>query len=356
MPLPLERIDMEAVRSRFDAFWKREVPGRPLVAITCPAGDPTPRDFPVPDTLEDRWTDVEYQCDVACHRAENTVFLGEAFPMFLPNIGPDSFTAYLGGDLRFLDDATSWVEPFVEDLAEFTPCFDPTNGWWRYMCGLVDALCERAPGRFLVGVPDLHGGGDALAAMRHPDRLALDLFDKPDEIKRVMPLLTDIYRQVFDDYSTRIGRVQSGSTTWLPALSRGRYTALQNDFSGLISPAMFDEFFLDEVRQLALHMDNSLYHLDGPSALGNLPLLLGIDELDGIQWVPGAGARPMSEWTDVCRTVLTAGKCLNIQAPAPEVPFLLANLPHEGLFICTWCGSESEGRRLLALVEDDFGR
>jgi hypothetical protein len=354
MPLPLDRIDLDGIKSRFDAFWNREVPGRPLVAINCPPAVYTPREFSVPDSLEARWTDIEYQCNLACWRAENSVCLGEAFPMFMPNVGPDSFTAFLGARLRFLDDATSWVEPCVQDLADYTPHFDPANKWWVHMCDLIDAVCELAPGRFLVGIPDLHGGGDALAALRHPDKLALDLFDRPDDIKRIMPVLTDIYRRVLDGYHARISRVQDCSTTWLTACSRGRYTALQNDFSGLISPAMFGEFFLEEIRVLAAELGNSLYHLDGPSALGNLPLLLKVDALDGIQWVPGAGAKPMSEWVDVCRQVLEGGKCLNIQAPAAEVPFLLSSLPHEGLFLCTWCGSEAEGRRLLETVEREF--
>ena len=339
------------VRQRFDAFWRREGPGEPLVAITCPRDGAPPRDFTVPDTVEGRWTDIEYQCRRALWMVRSTVYLGDAFPMFMPNIGPDSFTAYLGGELEFLDDATSWVRPFVDDLAGYTPVFDRSNRWWRFMCDLIDAVCEVSQERFLIGIPDLHGGGDALAAMRHPDRLALDLYDRPDEVHRIMRDLTGIYRDVYDDYYTRLARVQDGSTTWITAYSRGRYTALQNDFSGLISPPMFVEFFLPEIVELADYLDNSLYHLDGPGALGNLPHLLAIDELDGIQWVPGSGSKPMSEWLDVCRAVLDAGKCLQVTAEPREVEFLLAQLPHTGLFITTRCATEARGRRLLEAVK-----
>jgi hypothetical protein len=248
------------------------------------------------------------------------------------------------------------VQPCVEDLAAYRPTFDRANPWWRCMCELIEAVCAVAEGRFLVGVPDLHGGGDALAALRHPDRLALDLYDSPAEVRRIMPALTAIYRDVFGEYVRRIGRVQDGCTTWLRAYSRGTYTALQNDFSGLISPGMFVDFFLPEVRELSAALDNSLYHLDGPIALGNLPHLLEIAELDGIQWVPGAGSGPMSRWIDVCRQILEAGKCLHIACGAGEVDALLHALPHEGLFIGTGCAGEAEGRALLTHVEDEFGR
>ncbi len=356
MPSPLEQIDFERRKERFDAFWRREVPDRPLVAITCPRDHQSPRDFPVPGTPEARWTDVGYQCNLARWRTQNTCYLGDSIPYYLPNLGPDSFSAFLGAELRFIDDATSWVKPCVDDLRGFTPRFDRANRWWRLMCELIETLGPVGEGRFLVGVPDLHGGGDALAALRHPDRLAMDLYDKPDAVKRVMRELTRIYREIVDEYCGRIGKFQDGHITWLHAYSRGRYAALQNDFSGLISPDMFAEFFLDDLRELAGYLDNSLYHLDGPIAIGNLPYLLEVAELDGIQWTPGAGARPMSEWTDLCRQVLEAGKCLYIGCRPRELMGILEKLPHEGLFVTTWAEDESRGHQLMRQVQRRFGR
>jgi len=351
MQHPLERVDLPKIQERFDAYWNREMAGRPLISITCPRKDARPRDFPIPDSVESRWTDIEYQCKRAVWQAQNTAFLGEAVPTFMPNVGPDSFAAYLGGNLRFLDEKTSWVEPFVSDLAGYTPTLNRAGKWWRYMMELIDALCEVAEGNFLIEIPDLHGGGDALAAARHPDNLARDLYDGPDDVRRIMPILTDIYKDIFDEYAARIGRVQEATTTWIRALSRGRYTALQNDFSGLVSPAMFADFFLPDIRAVASYLDNSLYHLDGPSALGNLPYLLELDELDGVQWVPGAGRDRMMQWLGVCRRVLEAGKCLQIHVAADEVEYVLSELHHEGLFIATSAASEAEGRALLERIE-----
>ena len=348
---PLERIDLARIQQRFDAWWSGQMDDRPPIAIFCPRDGAKKPDFPVPDTVEKRWTDIEYQCRRAVWQAQNTTYLGDAFPTFMPNIGPDSFATFLGGELQFLDDSTSWVKPFVKDLAGWTPTFDRNGKWWRFMTQLVDAVCEAAPGNFFVSIPDMHGGGDALAAARHPDKLALDLYDKPGEVRRLMPILTQVYKDVFDDYATRIAKVQDGTTTWIPALSRGRYTALQNDFSGLVSPAMFVEFFREDIRELAAYLDNSLYHLDGPSSLGNLPHLLDMEELDGIQWVPGAGRERMAQWLGVCRQVLEAGKRLQIGVHADEVAEVLSELRHEGLFITTWTGSEAQGRALLAAVE-----
>jgi len=339
------------IQKRFDAFWRREVLDRPVVQIAAPRKEQKQPDFAVPDTTLGRWLDIEYQVKAHELAVENTLYLGDAFPSYYPNLGPDSFTAFLGAELRFVDDLTSWVVPFVDDLSEWEPSLDPRNRWWRLMLEMMDATCQAGRGRYLVGIPDLHGGGDALAAARHPDRLALDLYDKPGEVKRLMRRMTQIYIEVYDAYLARTSRVQKGSTTWLPVYSRGRYNALQNDFSGLSSPAMFREFFLEDIVRLAEYLDNSIYHLDGPIALGNLDDLLSIEALDGIQWVPGAGAKPMSEWVKVCRRVLEAGKCLHITCAPAEVELLLSQLPHGGLCIRTGCSSEEEARTLLRKVQ-----
>ncbi len=347
----LEDVDLETIKQRFDAFWERQVLDRPLIHITAPKGKQKKSDFQAPASMEERWTNTDYILHKAEMRLENTCFLGEAIPHYVPNLGPDSFTAFLGAEPKFNSEETSWAEPFLSSLAGYEPVLREDNKWWRTMNRILDAVCEAADGRFLVGVPDLHYGGDSLVATVGAQNLSRCLFAEPAEAKRLIKKLTEICLTVFERYYEKISRVQRGSITWLPAYSRGRYFALQDDFSGLVSPKMFKEFFLGQQETLASHLDNSLYHLDGPSALGNLDTLLETDSIDGIQWVPGAGAKPMKEWIDVCCKVLDAGKCLVIGCEPQEVTYLLDRLKHGGLMLCTGCGTEKEAKDLLRKVE-----
>ncbi len=348
----LEEVDSEAIEERFDAFWDREILDRPLICITAPRKNQRKLEFPVPKCLEDRWTNVEYVLKKMELYLENTGFLGDAIPWYWPNLGPNHFTACIGGDLVFRDESTSWVEPFIEDLSEFDPELDEKSKWWRIMDDLLDAMCELAEGNFLVGIPDLHYGGDSLSAALGPQDLVRCFFQEPDRVKRLIKTLTDLCIEMFDSYYGKISRVQEGSITWIPAYSRGRYFALQDDFSGFLSPDMFREFIVEqEVERISRYLDNSIFHLDGPLALGNLDILLDVDSLDGIQWVPGAGAEPMSRWVEVCSTILDAGKCLQISCEPHEVGFLLSRLKHEGLLLATHCNSEREARSLLKMVE-----
>ncbi|MFB0562501.1 MAG: hypothetical protein ACETWM_14945 [Candidatus Lokiarchaeia archaeon] len=347
----LDEVDFETIKQRFDAFWEREIHDRPMIYITAPVDEPNLWDFSVPESMEEKWTSIEYVLYKIELTFENTLYLGDAIPYYMPNIGPDSFTAFLGANLVFKDEGTTWAEPFLDDLSSYDPVLNEDNKWWRFMVDLIDAICEVSEGNFLVGVPDLHYGGDSLVATISAQNLMKSLFKEPEEVKRLIKKLTDICTNVFETYYKKISSVQEGSITWIPAYSRGKYFALQDDFSGLVSPKMFKEFFLEQQEKLSKQLDNSIFHLDGPMALGNLDLLLKVESLDGIQWVPGAVSKPMSEWIDVCNKVLEADKCLQIHCEPHEVEFLLSKLKHEGLLLSTYCKSKKEAQSILKLVE-----
>ncbi|MBS7267265.1 MAG: hypothetical protein KIH10_00305 [Candidatus Freyarchaeota archaeon] len=347
----LDEVDFETIKQRFDAFWDREILDRPMIYLTAPKDTPNFWDFPAPQSVEEKWTNIDYVLYKVELGFENTLYMGDAIPYYMPNIGPDSFTAFLGGKLVFMDEGTSWAEPFLEDLSGYEPVLREDNEWWRFMCELIDRICEVAEGNFLVGIPDLHYGGDSLVATIGAQKLVKSLFTEPEVVRRLVEKLADICLTVFNTYYEKISRVQKGSITWIPAYSRGKYFALQDDFSGLVSPKMFREFFLKQQEKISKQLNNSIYHLDGPMALGNLDSLLEIDSLDGIQWVPGAGSKPMSEWLDVCTRIQDAGKCLQIDCEPHEVELLLSKLKHGGLLLCTFCMSRKEAQNVLKIVE-----
>lgn len=347
----LSEVNFEDIVQRFEAFWRREPINKPIMYVTAPREKHVKIDFPKVEGIEERWTNIDYILKKIEYHLENTAFLGDAIPWYLPNLGPNSFTAFLGANLRFLSEETSWAEPFVDEVSNYHPNLREDNKWWRTMNTLLDAICETAEGNFLVGVPDIHYGGDSLAAALGARSLIRSLYTKPDEVKRLIRELTNICLRVFNEYYRKISRVQRGSITWIPAYSKGRYFALQDDFSGLVSPKMFEEFFLEEQITLARSLDNSIFHLDGQIALGNLDHLLRVECLDGIQWVPGAGSKPMREWIDVCRKVLSSGKCLVISCSPNEVETMLSRLIFRGLMLCVHCRSEKEAKSVLKIAE-----
>ncbi len=108
---------------------------------------------------------------------------------------------------------------------------------------------------------------------------------------------------------------------------------VQCDFAALISPRRMEEFCLPDIRALCRRLDTSILHLDGHDAVRHLDALLGIPELDAIQWVPGAGKPPAVGWLPMLKRVQQAGKSLHIYAAAVDVPRILEELSPSGLMI-----------------------
>ena len=46
---------------------------------------------------------------------------------------------------------------------------------------------------------------------------------------------------------------------------------------------------MPSLQQQCQKLDYTLYHLDGPDAIKHLDALMEIEELDALQWTPGAG-------------------------------------------------------------------
>jgi hypothetical protein len=87
---------------------------------------------------------------------------------------------------------------------------------------------------------------------------------------------------------------------------------LQSHFICMISPRQFQECILPAILDEMRYLERNIFHLDGPGALQHLAVLLDLRELDGLQWVYGAGHGPAARWIDVYRQAQTAGTCLQV--------------------------------------------
>lgn len=116
----------------------------------------------------------------------------------------------------------------------------------------------------------------------------------------------------FEDIDAVLRPTNRGYTAWCPLFSEDPCYMLQSDFCYMIGPEMFDEFVKPELAATCRRFTNPFYHLDGVGELPHLDSLLAIEELKGAQWVPGAGAKPESEWPEVYRKIRDAGKLIQI--------------------------------------------
>lgn len=265
-----------------------------------------------PEQIVDRW---DY--DLSCQE-----FLGDAFPAVFVNFGPGIAAGFLGGKVE-CDDRTVWFHPREPaDIEDLHFEYDPDNPWLRHIKRLCRMGVERWEGKAQISMTDLGGAVDILASFRPGEELLTDLILHPSEVSKC---IGEIHRQWFryyDEINEVLQPVNPGYTAWAPIFSETTYYMLQCDFCYMIGPHHFDEFVKPELEAACARLDHPFYHLDGPGQLCHLDSLLQIEDLAGVQWVPGAGQKPTSEWPEVYRKIRDAGKLIQLLSSGEPIKTL----------------------------------
>jgi 5-methyltetrahydrofolate--homocysteine methyltransferase len=142
--------------------------------------------------------------------------------------------------------------------------------------------------------------------------LRLDLYDTPEEVARLAGAITRLWLRYYDELYAIIQTAGHGTTPWAPIWSPQRCYMLQSDFSYMISPRMFERFVLPDIAACCEALDHGFYHLDGKGEIPHLDLLLSLERLRGIQWIPGDGAPPPEEWLPLLKRIREAGKLCQV--------------------------------------------
>ena len=348
--MPLDHIDDFEMRlARQDAFWHREILDRPVVNMSCPREQV---EYPAPQekqyaSLRDRWFDAEYQAERMLYLVKHTEYLGDTLPHIDPNLGPEVFSAFFGSQLEF-GEATSWSIPLLEDWADVDKLqFSTENAYWKKIMQMTDVFLEAGRGVFYTGITDLHPGGDAIAAFRDPLTMNIDMIEHPEEIKRLLTYVNQVFFQVCNTFFDKLQAAGQPNSCWAGIVSRKRWYVPSNDFSCMVSKAMFDDVFLPGLRQECQFLEASIYHLDGPNALQHLDSLLAIPELNAIQWVSGAGHGRSSDWMPIYKKCQAAGKGCQIFLDLNEIDYFMENLKPNGLWLTVGIKNREEGEAVL---------
>ncbi len=347
----LYKPDFEENVPRMEAWWRGELLDRACIAVHAPNGQRR-REIPEPASLREKWTNQEWILDDAEARMEATFCAGEAIPVFSPNLGPDFFSALLGGEIEYRE-TTSWVAPCIADWDE-PPSFDLDKESFelKWHMEIYAKAAERSRGKYFLAAPDCHSGGDALLAMRGATNLCLDLYDHPGAIHAAMEKLETAVVEFHAAFWPAIeASGQEGhASAWLQTWSPGRSNVTQLDLLALISPEMFREFFYHELVVQSEVLDDVIFHLDGPDAIKHLPVLYELPNVAAIQWVHGAGNGPMTKWIPLLKEMQSNGMGLHLSCGPDEVEALMRELSSRGIYFSTWAESVEEAHALVKLV------
>lgn len=342
------------VKENAGRWWAGELK-RPLIQITVGGARPPDRQAPslarvareitsydtsvTPEAIVDRWDYELSQCR----------FLGDAFPHVFLDFGAGVVAAFLGA-LPESGVNTVWFHPAREqEITDMRFRYDATNPWLHRVKDICRTAVERWRGMVQVGMTDLGGNLDVLSSFRPSERLLLDLYDYPEEVKRLTWEAHELWWRYFEEINAVLRTGNPGYTAWTPIFSETPYYMLQCDFCYMIGPPMFDEFVRPELAASCRRLDHAFYHLDGPGQLAHLDSLLAIPDLKGVQWVPGAG-REAQLWPEVYRKIRRAGKLAQILGSFGAFDAIVEQVGSaEGLVFIKGVGldREAEARQML---------
>jgi hypothetical protein len=264
-------------------------------------------------------------------------WVGDEFAAFNANLGPEITATLLGADLVF-GERSIWSRPVVDDVAEWDeiarrrPRFD--NVYWRTIEALTEAALDFAD-EWIVGLTDLHGSLDILAALRDPEQLCMDALDDPDRVEAAALHAADVFVEAFERNYAQVAKAGMPATCWLPAPHAGPAYPNSCDFWCMLGPDLAERLAMPTIRREIEPTERSIFHLDGPDALRHLDLLLELprSRLQAVQWAYGAGNGPASRWMDVYRRCLEAGRGVQVIAEsAADLIGVLETLGPRGLY------------------------
>lgn len=304
--------DWDRISSGWSAWWHHEI-DRPMVVVDSlkwqgkwfvqhhEGWDADKNIFPIDPVLD------YYQGLI-----EEQIYYGDSWPHWWPNFGPGIMAGFVGADVEN-DENTIWFDPPCSmDLEEIVLNYDQGNFWWNWVRELTRTAVDHWGSQVTVAHTDIGGNLDILASLRGTQNLLMDLYDSPEEVERLAERITQLWLRYYDELYTIIHSADNGTTSWTPLWCPERYYMLQCDFAYMISPAMFERFVMPDLLSCCDHLDFSFYHLDGKGQIRHLEMLLSIEGLHGIQWVPGDGQPPAWVWLQLLKRIRDGNKLCQI--------------------------------------------
>jgi len=312
MPIEFGPDRWATVKESYRRWWAGELQ-RPILHLVLQGRDPGRPQPNAPILSQATCADLSIPAEALVDRLDyelsKCVLLGDAYPVIgMDCFGPGVAAAFLGARLDNSSGRVWFYPPRDIPIEDIHLSYDPDNLWLRRIKGMCAAAMERWQGTVLMNMTDLGGPMDILSTFRPSENLLMDLIDSPGEVKRLMGEIHGLWRRFYDEINAVLQPVNPGYGTWCGIFSDQPYYIHQCDFCYMISPEMFREFVRDDLEASTREMPRSFYHLDGRGQLAHLDMILSMENLDGVQWVPGAGAQDMDHWVEVYRRIFAAGK------------------------------------------------
>ncbi len=320
-------FNWDRLRSNYE-LWHQNKLGRPIIPIKVQKESSDRNESPYPHldfvSAGDLSVTPKQLIDRLDYELSLLEFMGDSYPYVgMHAFGAGVAAAFLGCELHARKE-TTWFAPAKQlPIEELHFEYNPDNIWLRRVKDIYIEGMEKWRGNVVMAMTDLGGILDILSSFRTPEGLLLDLYDYPDEVLRCVREIQTMWFRFFNEITDIIRGETKGYSSWCAVYDPKPTYILQSDFCYMISNEMFNTFVGPELKTSAARLHRPYYHLDGIGELNHLESVLKIDEIFGVQWVPGDGPNRDKDWSGVQQRIAQAGKKIYILYEPENVKKLL---------------------------------
>lgn len=356
--MSLYKPDWQEARQRMIDWWAGKKIDRAIAKVQAPIDPPAnPSRREMISDVPGKYIDEAMVFNNLEYRLERTFWGGEAFPWHFVYLGPMFLCACLGCEPTFMPD-TTWYKPrykTIDDLADNFE-FDNKNRWWLLLKEMTRRSTERARGQYLTSLTAVGSVTDTIAGLIGEEQCLLAMSEEPEKFKTARDKIAALGSETYNEMCRATENGRDGFIDWMGVWSDKRLRTNQCDLCVMISPQMFRDYVVDDLQSTYSYLDRAIYHLDGEEQIRHLDMLLAMEKIKVIQWVPSERVnqpdyRDPMNWIDLFKRIQNAGKSVLIYTPPERVEALLRKIDPSKVILDIACSDKLSATRTLSTLD-----
>ncbi len=348
--------DLKKTAALHDSWWKRENE-LPLVKNWCPEKLPfggLDFDVPVDEIARRKLRNAEVQHESPALQ-DWLITAGVNFATAL-------YPAAAGAAYR-VDDHTSWTVPTASRAKDVRiKPFDPARPPYSQYIERLEAVLEHWSWETYLPVLCGHDGpADILAGFLGPECLSIELYESPHDVRAATEAATDFMcdaiaheRRLFES----AGVIGKGMATTFNTYQPGWACVFVEDFSALIGPDHYRDFFFEHDRRIIEQFDSVLFHTHS-AGRRNIPEMLNLPRSTAFEFGNDPGGPETEQRIAVARNIQVDSRPLvlgswNVPLPDEEIDSIVSSLPPGGLDLRFQCSSADEAMELYRSIRQTY--
>ena len=201
---------------------------------------------------------------------ERTALYDDSIPRaYVSEMDQGLYGGLIGGEVRFLcDPATGWISsmvpPILRDWSEFERLFiDENHEWFRRYRHQLDVFAEGSRGKFAISHFILISGLNFVFELVGATQTYLDLFDRPEVIRRAIDLGFELNVKVQETFFEKIPLLEGGTASNMAGWIPGRIVSESVDPFHMTSADDFENWGRENLERIYGHFDGGVVHIHG---------------------------------------------------------------------------------------------